>query len=179
MLRKKVFGMPLFVWLIIVAGFLLVASASGGQKNQVQASIPPTATAKAIPTSTPGLTVQESTYQAALTSQIQTLGKSLTQFSTLMQSPKPLDKTWRTSLVIELAIWQVSYQDALRLQPSPRLQPANDKYVTAMALYDSVATDIASALDNWDTTRVNTAVNKMTQAKTLIEESGQLLKAAH
>lgn len=131
-----------------------------------------------IPTATPvkGLTAAEEAYRMKVVSQTDALAKSFSRFAVLCNNPKFFDSGWKIDVAMELALWKVSYTEAKKWTPSARFQKFHDKYISALAQYDSAANDAADGIDDIDSSLIQRAINKTNEGSRLLKEATELLK---
>lgn len=123
----------------------------------VVASTPADAPDASPPAKLVPLSDSELQYVSEIQSQSGTLGASMNRFQGLAARPEIFNDDWKLSLVKELAIWQIMYGEAQKLQPSARFSGVQECWVGALGELNGAASDIASGLDHSDVDKINAA----------------------
>jgi len=122
-----------------------------------------------------GINAAEQAYASDISSILTDMGGSLGRVGPLFENPQYGNDEWSIALVVELALWQQSYQAAAALEPPPSMADIHSLTVEALGLYSDAADDIATGLDSFDPALLNQAVNKMQQGGELINQANDLL----
>ncbi len=135
---------------------------------------PPTSTPtpRPEPTPTSAAIASEQGYRSQIVRQTETMGASFRRFGTLASDPKLLDPDWRRRVAIELGTWKATYAQAQQMTPPERFVPVHEKYLAALAQFDSAADDTAYGLDNPGTAAGNA---RLSSAQSKIAEGNRLL----
>lgn len=103
------------------------------------------------------------TYVPMVRNQVTLLVSSLQRVDALFDTPQPMESAWGEQLVAELTLWQILYEDAQELRPPAELADFHTRYLDAVSLLDSAATDILAALENGDQALLAQAGEKIDQ----------------
>lgn len=138
----------------------------------------PTPTPK--PTPTPeratGYNDEEVEYLRQASELTSPLSGSFSRVAELFENPQIGDTEWSVDLAAELALWQYTYQEMLKLDPPPSLEEFHATTLEALALLDEAATDTAVGLDTLDFDRVAQAAGKIAEANRLIVEATRMIE---
>jgi hypothetical protein len=157
------FGVPAVVVLLAVAAAFAPPDKDSATKPleagsaPVAVSTPADAPDASPPAKLAPLSDSELQYVSAIKSQAGTLGASMNRFHDLAVRPEIFNDDWKLSLVKELAIWQIVYGEAQKLQPSARFSALQGCWVGALGDLNGAASDIASGLDHSDVEELNAA----------------------
>ncbi|KKL91031.1 hypothetical protein LCGC14_1898740 [marine sediment metagenome] len=110
---------------------------------EAQETEAPEATATA---SLPALTTEECAYVTTVQSQLSTFGDATIEASELMTEPQFLSEDWILALGLQLAILQVTADEAASLNPPESLQSLHGTYVPVAENLAQAASLIASGI---------------------------------
>ena len=99
---------------------------------------------------------------------VQLLDSSYTQVIGLLQHPQAGDPDWTAQITGLLAQWHVVYQQMQALAPPPELASKHSVVLSALAQFDSAATDLANGLQQQDSTHTQIGLQEMGAAVSLL-----------
>ncbi|MGH7840259.1 MAG: zinc-ribbon domain-containing protein [Candidatus Binataceae bacterium] len=101
-------------------------------------------------------------YAAAIARQTAIISQSLKRVAKLGKDPNYSDESWRFDFLAELAVWQVTYDSARKLNPPAKWRKVQTRYVLALVQLNSAAEDFARGLNpNDDEGLINQAWGEM------------------
>lgn len=129
---------------------------------------------QSVENSAPSVTIDDAAYASEVLRITQVMTQSFEDLSDLMSSPNFGDTEWTLNVATQFAIWQVSYQDALVLTPTPAFDEIHGLFVESLRLYSEAGDEAASGIDNFDINQINSAAAKMADANVLLNEAARL-----
>lgn len=149
---------------------------AASRSNATTATRTPTRVTSATRTPTRAASsMSESRYRSEIGSQLSTMGSSMGRFSQLAGTPQLLSNSWKLDVAVELAIWQQSYREARQMDPPTGFEAFHRKYVSALAKFDSAATDAAAGIDDVDSSRLESANRKISEGRVLLQDAEDLM----
>jgi hypothetical protein len=133
----------------------------------IPSDAPPTDFASASANSK--LSDSEQQYVSSIQSQATELGASMGRFHDLATRPDVFNDNWKLQLAKELALWQIEYTNAQKLQPSARFTAVQVCWVGALRDLNNAANEIASGLDHSDVEEINVANAAILRSNDTIE----------
>jgi hypothetical protein len=131
----------------------------------------------APPAQKEALSDSEMQYVKVVQDQAGQLSESMQRFHDLAANPEVFDDDWKLNLAKELAIWQIIYSDAQKLQPSARLAAVQDCWIGALRDLNNAASEIASGLDHSDVEEINVANGAILRSNGTVEACAQEIGA--
>jgi hypothetical protein len=123
------------------------------------------------------LSNSELEYVSAVQGEAGQLSQSMGRFHDLAQRPEIFDDDWKLNLAKELAMWQIMYTEAQKLQPSARFASVQSCWVGALRDLSNAANEIASGLDHSDVEEINIANGAIVRSNGTVEACAQQMTA--
>jgi hypothetical protein len=171
---------------VVVAGLIMASSLTGSRLTKTATTSAPqarptaatsasTLPVRATPAEQAGgsasgaMAVQE--YESTVNREAEAMSSSTRDFARLAQAPEMTSVIWRGEVEGDVAVWQLTYNEARGLQPPPCLQSANTQWVSALALDNQAASDTISGLNGMNAFLLNRATSEINEAADLVEQA--------
>ena len=100
-----------------------------------------------------------------------TLKDSFNTFTELIQEPKFLDAAWKLKVDVELATWEVAFDEAMDMEVPPLFKQVHTNYTEALSAYSLAADAFARGIDSLN-------ADSLQEAKKLMETGGAAIRNA-
>lgn len=164
--KKTAIGCGVLVAIFIILAVSIGTCLGGEEEAPIAPRVPP---------EKPQLTSVEQAYATTIVNQTTTVGKALTNLSSLLQNPKYGNDEWTLQVAVQLTTIRLVYDEAMALEPPSSMVEIHLKYTQGMKAYNDMTYLFSRGVDELDPNLIDQAVTKMETGIQLINEATELV----
>ncbi len=121
------------------------------------------------------MTLEEQTYRITVENRAAICDQAINALSELMTNLQIGDAQWTVNVVVQIALIQAVYDEAIAIDPPISMAHIHDKYVQAMEHYTTATQLITQGIDEVNVNLINQATAEILTGVQLINEAIELL----